>query len=75
MTTHKNGYWAPSCAVHTFITGVHFYSADFRVPQNSNNSIDSTMLGWITDDKSSHEHIDQVPWPLNKPCSGTSAIE
>lgn len=33
------------------------------------------MLGWITDDKDAHEHIDQVPWPLNKPCSGTPAME
>lgn len=37
---------------------------------NSNNSIDSSMLGWIMEDKNTHEHIDQVPWPLNKPCSG-----
>lgn len=22
------------------------------------------------EDKNTHEHIDQVPWPLNKPCSG-----
>lgn len=68
----KNGFWAPSCAIHTFITGVHFYSADFRVPLNSNYSIDESLLDWIMGKNVSHHHIDQLPWPYNKPCSGTT---
>lgn len=73
MSTGKNGYWAPSCAIHTFIAGVHFYSSDFRIPENSNNSIDSTMLAWVMEEKGNHHHIDQTPWPTNKPCSGVKA--
>lgn len=71
----KNGYWAPACAIHTFVGGVHFYSADFRIPAGSQFSIDHSLLSWVMEEKTSHYHSDQLPWPYNKPCSGTTVTD
>lgn len=73
-TQHKNGYWAVACVKHTFIKSANFYSNSFKVPMNSANTIQASMFAWVSDDKSSHLHMDTVPWPENKPCSGVAEL-
>ena len=68
----ENGFWAPVCVDHVYSTGNRFNSPNYRVPMNSDNSVNDCLKRWINgeSDPANHRHIDMTKWPDNKPCSG-----
>lgn len=66
----KNGCWAPACSNHVYSTGAGFYSTGFRVPASSEFSVVDSLDNWMLMKPISHQHLDKVSWPDNKPCSG-----
>lgn len=68
-----NGIWGLGCATHGFVHDSRFYSANYRIPMNSANSIDATLVEWINNLEGNNDHLDELPWPYNKPCSGVTS--
>lgn len=65
----ENGYWAIACADHVYFWD-KFYSPDYEIPMNSNNTIDKALFEWYQKKPGNHRYMDHVSWPENKPCSG-----
>ena len=47
-----------------------FYSPDYEIPMNSNNTVTKTLFEWYQKTPGDHKYMDQVAWPENKPCPG-----
>jgi hypothetical protein len=67
-----NGAWGVACSTHGFVHDARFYSQVYTIPMNSPNTIEVSLVNWINNTPDSHVHIDLMPWPSNKPCSGTA---
>lgn len=65
-----NGFWAPVCAFHVYTFYQEFYSYNFTVPMNTNNTIQETLIQWKINQGGSHRYMDYGRWPDNRPCSG-----
>ena len=71
------GAWVDSCIAH--VQGYDGFFGDnskFRVPGSTGVTVAESLQQWVTSNANgtvldaSNYHVDQVPWPLNKPCSG-----
>lgn len=70
----KNGGWGIACSNHVYSTGSGFYSANFRIPSESANSIEFGVSQWMSGSAGSHLYVDSVSWPNNTPCSGVKQL-
>lgn len=50
----RNGYWSPACPTHTMIGGFSLYSPSYRVPMNSDYSIQKSILDWMGEERGSN---------------------
>lgn len=67
-----NGYFAPVCANHVYDRFSSYYSPQYRIPHNSQNSIVKGVQNWMNGnaDPSTYQLIDMGQWPDNGPCAG-----
>lgn len=62
-----NGVFGISCVAHQFVKG-RWNNDMFEVPMNSGNIVMNVTAKWLKT-KNNTVQIDEVAWPLNKPCA------
>mmetsp|Transcript_84949 Transcript_84949/g.177534 ORF Transcript_84949/g.177534 Transcript_84949/m.177534 type:complete len:523 (-) Transcript_84949:80-1648(-) len=73
ISKNNSGVWAPSCIAHTMSWDT-WTNAAWSVPADSKNTMAAVVGRWLAgeDDGSHFNYQDPVPYPDNKPCSGTT---
>ena len=69
-----NGFWSPSCSNHVYSPFAAYTSKAFRIPAESEYSLALCVENWMTSRDVLHQHMDNVNWPNNKPCSGVTHL-
>jgi hypothetical protein len=71
------GAWVDSCIAHVQgYDGDFGDNSDFRIPGGTGVTVAESLKQWVASNSNgavldaNNYHVDQVPWPLNKPCSG-----